>query len=775
MIRLSRLALLTLLSAAICVPTIILSSASAQEAEVETFEYTVQEGDTCAGISLRFFGNRRRYDIIHSFNPGMGPPPHSLEPGSTLTLPRQETTGPDARLTAARRQVQAREPQETTWNAARRGLRLFRGWRVNTLDEATAELTFRDTSVVQMRANTLVIIYGGESEAARRGPSRAELRSGALRSRLGTLRLQVDTPSAIAALDGGSSVISVDAEGASRVSNHEGGAASVSGTDGGRVRVRPGFGSKVLPGRRPARPRPLPPSPSWNEGPSRFSGLVREGGTIRGSWSAVDDARVYRVEVRQADASAVFAVAEVPANVTHFEVHRLPAGNYEVSVSTIDGDFFESRPSDTGHFEVALARVRLPGEPEEPVLPDPSAEPQIPTLMAGAPLTGDGIECAMGDSDPTALVHLDAPDFEPREVRCRRGEELFEPFTVRVERPRVQILDAEESVLEVVVGTPTDVRLSAAGWPEGTTVRSRDMTLSEPSLDNDVYAVNVLATAPGQQLMEVVWNDVVLGTATLNVVAAASAEPEPEPEPDVVAERPSPIGQDTMDQWRHGSLLGLDDPRAGQHAIGVAMGHAGEQVGSADGFYRFAATIHADIKSRARLTLGTQYDLGGDRIGSLGDRNLVAGVGVHLLSTETVHLYGEVSGWFPTEGFRRVLFLAPSMTLGVTLGDNILLRTRQAALIDIRGEGPRTWSSAYGADVRFFGPLFGGIELDVGIGRNEDELLTHISTGLALGLTTGPLRASLGVHAALTNDLQRSRGNMLVNLSVRMAFDSETE
>ncbi|MFT5357675.1 MAG: hypothetical protein ACI9KE_004912, partial [Polyangiales bacterium] len=101
--------------------------------DVETYEYTVQDGDTCAAIAGRVFGNRRRYDIIHLYNPNMGPPPHSLEPGSTLTLPRN--TGPDARITAFRRQVQARQPSATDWRSASRGLGLFRGWRVNTLEE----------------------------------------------------------------------------------------------------------------------------------------------------------------------------------------------------------------------------------------------------------------------------------------------------------------------------------------------------------------------------------------------------------------------------------------------------------------------------------------------------------------------------------------------------------------------------------------------------------------------------------------------------------------
>ena len=43
----------------------------------------------------------RAYDRIHRLNPGLGPPPHRLVPGTVLVLPRPEAGGPDARLTAA--------------------------------------------------------------------------------------------------------------------------------------------------------------------------------------------------------------------------------------------------------------------------------------------------------------------------------------------------------------------------------------------------------------------------------------------------------------------------------------------------------------------------------------------------------------------------------------------------------------------------------------------------------------------------------------------------
>ncbi|MEM1417160.1 MAG: LysM domain-containing protein, partial [Myxococcota bacterium] len=238
------------------------ASAPAAAQDSETFEYRVRSGDTCALIARRFYGDWRRYDVIMELNPILreggeyghcGP---ALRPGVTLTLrrdpgappPRRAASSPDAELTAVRRRVQAREPEAADWQRASRGLDLFRGWRVNTLDEATAEVTFRDTSIVHMRENTLVIIFGGEASTARRRTTTARLERGALRSRLGRLRLEVETPSASAALEGGDAVVSVDGEGTSRVSNHQGGPASVRGQVGDAVAVRPGYGSEVRAG-----------------------------------------------------------------------------------------------------------------------------------------------------------------------------------------------------------------------------------------------------------------------------------------------------------------------------------------------------------------------------------------------------------------------------------------------------------------------------------------------------------------------------------------------
>ncbi len=233
------------IAVSLSVAAVLSPHAAAQSGEAkETFEYTVQSGDTCARIAERFFGNKRRWDLIHANNPDMGPAPHRLVPGSTLILP--VVGGPDARLTDVQRTVQARAPRDPDWERAQTGKELFRGWRVNTLERSSADVTFQDGSIVQMRQNTLIIIYGGVYRPSRRRTMEATLERGTLRSRLGELRLDVKTPTAEAGLEGGSSVVSVDEKGTSYLSHHKGGDARFKLAKGEALSVKSGSGRRSV-------------------------------------------------------------------------------------------------------------------------------------------------------------------------------------------------------------------------------------------------------------------------------------------------------------------------------------------------------------------------------------------------------------------------------------------------------------------------------------------------------------------------------------------------
>ncbi len=196
-----------------------------------TFTYVVRTGDTCNKIGKRVYGDGERYDLIHKYN-ALGPLPHRLVKGQQLRLPVMQPT-PDAKLTGAAGPVRARLPETEAWREAARGLPLFRLWRVNSQDRASAEITFRDDSRVYLRENTVVIIYGDTGAKARRDTQDAVLERGTLKTRLGELAgeggFQLETPSAAAGVGRGAVVFEVDDSGATRVSNLEGDAVSVAG------------------------------------------------------------------------------------------------------------------------------------------------------------------------------------------------------------------------------------------------------------------------------------------------------------------------------------------------------------------------------------------------------------------------------------------------------------------------------------------------------------------------------------------------------------------
>ncbi len=387
-------------------PVVSLLAAPAADADIELYDYTVKKGDNCASIAKRELGDRKAYGLIHEHNPGMGPTPHTLVPGTVLKLPR-EKSGPDAKVTAAERRVEARAPSESDWKAANQGFELFRGWRLSTLERAFAEVTFRDTSRIYMRENTLVIIYGGSDGAARRTSTRAKLDKGALRSRLGELsggkRLSVETPSAETELTGGSALVTVDTEGTSRVANHGGGKAKVSSAKGKkRIDVPERMGSKVRRGKEPSPPKPLPDTPTWASS-NAGTYLIPDGatGTIEGTWKPVPKAETYRVEVgRMAQGGFIMTSVQVPKKATRFEVHGLPAGEYFATVAAVDDDAFESPPSRLYETKVMQAPMFGPtGDPLAVPAPEEGKAMQPVRVLPGARLdVPAGMTCALADA-----------------------------------------------------------------------------------------------------------------------------------------------------------------------------------------------------------------------------------------------------------------------------------------------------------------------------------------------------------------------------------------
>ncbi len=444
----------------------IIAAADMSAAAAEpTRDYVVQEGDTCLAIASRELGDPKKLKALHRLNPGLGKTPHALKKGQILKLP-VETQIPEAALTFPRGQVEVRKPGKAEWTPGAPGQGLFRSWRVGTRKQSSARVLFADASMIELREDTVVVIFGGSSTT--RKISRTTLERGALRSRLALLdgkpRLTVKTPAGTAELTDGSSVIDVDAAGETKLANHTGRSAKLAGRTGRAVVVGAGYGSKVAPGKPPAPPTPLPPPPSWVEPAGLMLGWDGDPIPVRGEWTPVARASKYRLEIVRTDApDAIEARLEVPASILRLDASNLPVADYEIRVATVDEQGLEGVASEP-------RRVRVVG------LVRPAA------LVIGAEVaTPPDLRCAAGrtaSDGPSAQLLLVRDDDGLARITCTSGSATS---TLEFELPEAKVASgvgtrrvrAGETLsieLEVISVAPGAIRATGRGGIEVLTI-----------------------------------------------------------------------------------------------------------------------------------------------------------------------------------------------------------------------------------------------------------------------------------------------------------------
>ncbi len=192
---------------------------------------------------------------------------------------------------------------------------------------------------------------------------------------------------------GGNSLIKVDDAGASRIHNHGDGETEVRAKRGGRTKLARGIGVKVEDGARAGKPVVLPPTPGWTAGPQIFLGVPGRLSELRGAWASVAEAESYFVELAEdREGLAVLAAVTVAKSAQGFELHGLPSGRYHVRVASVDGDQFESIPSDALTVELREAGREGPGG-VAPRWPEDALSP-IPQVLPGTALTlPPGVRC----------------------------------------------------------------------------------------------------------------------------------------------------------------------------------------------------------------------------------------------------------------------------------------------------------------------------------------------------------------------------------------------
>ncbi len=759
--------------AALCMFAGIAPDAAAQAAGAsETYEYVIKPGDTCAGIAERLFGNKRRWDLIHEHNPGMGPTPHHLIPGEVLILPKLEQ-GPDARLTAVQRTVQARAPKDPEWERAKQGKELYRGWRVNTLEQASADVTFQDGSLVQMRQNTLIIIYGGVYRDARRKTTEASLERGTLRSRLSEFRLDVKTPSAEAGLDGGSSVLSVDDQGSSLLSNHEGGDANFKVKMGEAVSVKPGFGSKAKKGtRRPSKPAPLPATPNWSSDLDMiFSGIRAEGGTVRGAWSSVEAADSYRIEIaKDREGGEVVVATKVPASVTSFEIHRLPEGVYFARVSTIDSDGFESPQSAAHAMNVHLVRLDLPGEEPRPgAAPgNPEKAPLPARVLPGTRVVSpSGFLCGtVGHDKAESFVLEDAGAYQ---VDCMSSDGSAAPTVeVAVVATALEVLKPEMRAPLVRNAEPRRVTVSAKSelpLPEGARLRVPEgIVLQEVSSSGDTTTLDLSATkeSPDEIALELVsgpeGDEAVVASLGFDVIDSERLDFAPNEALGLMLSR---------------SALGLTNDRREGSGPFATLAYVGDPKAN-NGKWRLNLGGEVAPIRRVRLGIAAPVDVHRSGTAPPSDEGIQLWGGYRVLMRRDVSLYTELGVWFPSaqqsKSIRRTR-LVPALEVSYLLVDRLLFRTRQGAILQTSSQGPFLWASAYGLDIKLVQRFAISGELDIVIGKSAGDAVRGVGGGPGLSLLLGPAALYFATRFAATDDFKAINGKYTFTGGVRVTFE----
>jgi len=769
---------------AIAVLAVAAPAAAQPSEDVETFRYVVAEGESCPSIAERVYGDRRRYDIVHAYNQDLGPLPHRLAAGTVLTLPivAPRDGGPDAEVTSMRPRVRGRPSEQRDWRSVALGHDLERGWRVNTLDRAFAELTFRDTTQITLRENTLVVVLGASAAQTRRGASEAQLDRGSLRARLGELRgrrVRVTTPSARADLAGGAAVVSVDGSDTSRVSNHDGPPAQVSTPSGeGTVRVAPGMGSAVARGQRPSPPRPLPDAPDWAAGQlARWVG-VHERTTVRGEWRPVAGARVYRVEITRGERGAgTVAAVEVPSDVTRFEVHHLPPGQYHARVSTIDGDFFESRPSARYTFEVVLGRLRAPGEPadREPRFDpgDPSEEVQPLTVLPGTTLSApDGMRCGFGG----ALEARSTLTAGEGTVRCEdAGGDPAGGIDLVVRPADVSVGGAARAErVRLVAGDWRRVRLALRAdvvLPDTLVPRAEGVEVRDVRWDGEALTFEARADGVGEGLVELTPEE---GAPAVATVAFAATAPDAGPPPVEAPPRPPPHAlHESLATSLLASSVGVRDIERRGVSATAALGYLSAVDATVGDRLRASVEANGDVfDDHLRLGAGAAFDLYGSyaRTAQRGSGDLWLSA-AYLPRLAELPLAFELGAFFPTQqgdaGLGAVR-LVPTVEAAVRLLDErVALRTRQSALVDLADTGNAAWASSYAADVWIVGPWSAGAELALTLGQEDDDLLFAPVAAVATWVDLGPVSLEVAGRFGLGDEAASVVGPASILISIR--------
>ncbi len=317
-------------------------------------EYTVRAGDTCASIIARYFPKDKGGDgAFHALNPQLGQKPHFLKAGQVLRL----VDSPDATVSFLKPSVERRTVSIAIWFKAQMNDSLKRFDQISTREGAGAELTFRDSTILRMKENALVVVLGADSKKALVPSKRSgiQLLQGEARLTMSDFAkspgpLEVRTPAAAFSVEDGDGQVLVNDKKMTLFSQFKGQAQVKA--QGKTVKVGSNQGTRVKEGEAPEPARDLLPAPRLSQ--ARLAALGPAGGSpTHVEFSPVPGATAYRFEVA-ADPGFVEMVRDERTTAADSTL-TLPAGHYFARVSSIDSAGLQGVATQTEIDVVALS------------------------------------------------------------------------------------------------------------------------------------------------------------------------------------------------------------------------------------------------------------------------------------------------------------------------------------------------------------------------------------------------------------------------------------
>jgi hypothetical protein len=343
-LKLLPLALLLAMAPVLAAPV---SPVETKSEAIPDWRYTLRPGDTLIGVSARFLARPAEWPRLQRHN--RITQPRRLIPGSPLLIPlawmRQQPA--PATVMAVRGQVRVTHP-DSTERALQADEKLLAGTVLTTAANSSATLRFADGSVLvlqpgaRLALDTVSVYAGGGMVDTRLRLQQGRVEIGANPARAKGSRLQVITPSAVAAVRGTRFRVEADAS-ATREETLEGKVGLAA--SGKQVTVPEGQGSLAELGKPPRPPVTLLPAPDASALPARVETLP-----MRFKLPELPGAVSWLGQIAE-DAQFEKLVLEDTRTTPQLSFADLPDGHYVLRVRAADAQGLQGRDA-THAFEL---------------------------------------------------------------------------------------------------------------------------------------------------------------------------------------------------------------------------------------------------------------------------------------------------------------------------------------------------------------------------------------------------------------------------------------